>query len=86
MADDDASEKTQDPTQKRLDDAHERGDVVKSQEVNSWFVIAGAALVDVVVLRRRRERLGASLRNLIEKAYMIRVDGPGLLALVKSSN
>ena len=45
MADDDASEKTQDPTQKRLDDAHERGDVAKSQEVNTWFLIAGATLV-----------------------------------------
>ncbi|MGA2566048.1 MAG: EscU/YscU/HrcU family type III secretion system export apparatus switch protein, partial [Pseudolabrys sp.] len=41
----DTSEKTEDPTQKRLDEALERGDVVKSQEVNTWFVIAGAALV-----------------------------------------
>jgi flagellar biosynthetic protein FlhB len=84
MADDDASEKTQDPTQKRLDDAHDRGDVVKSQEVNSWFVIAGAALVMSSFSGGVASGLGASLRNLIEKAYMIRVDGPGLLALTKS--
>ena len=46
MADEnDAADKTEDPTQKRLDDAHERGDVVKSQEVNTWFLIAGATLV-----------------------------------------
>src|SRR5882757_9876927 len=46
MADEsDSSDKTEDPTQKRLDDAHERGDVAKSQEVNTWFVIAGATLV-----------------------------------------
>ena len=45
MADEtDLSEKTEDPTQKRLDDAQERGDVVKSQEVNTWFIIAGATL------------------------------------------
>ena len=37
--------KTEEPTQKRLDEALKRGDVVKSQEVNTWFVIAGAALV-----------------------------------------
>ena len=37
--------KSEDPTQKRLDEALERGDVVKSQEVNTWFVIAGATLV-----------------------------------------
>ena len=46
MADEnDGPDKTEDPTQKRLDDAHERGDVAKSQEVNTWFVIAGATLV-----------------------------------------
>ena len=39
------TEKTEDPTQKRLDEALKRGDVVKSQEVNTWFVIAGATLV-----------------------------------------
>ena len=42
MADDqNDTERTEDPTQKRLDEALERGDVVKSQEVNTWFVIGG---------------------------------------------
>ena len=46
MADEnDTSDKTEDPTQKRLDDAHDRGDVAKSQEVNTWFMIAGATLI-----------------------------------------
>lgn len=39
------SSKTEDPSQKRLDDAHKRGDVVKSQEVTTWFTLAGSALV-----------------------------------------
>ena len=39
------ADKTEEPTQKRLDEALKRGDVVKSQEVNTWFVIAGATLV-----------------------------------------
>ena len=38
------NDKTEEPTQKRLEDALKRGDVVKSQEVNTWFVIAGGAL------------------------------------------
>jgi flagellar biosynthesis protein FlhB len=42
---DDGGERSEDPTQKRLDDALERGDVAKSQEVNTWFMIAGATLV-----------------------------------------
>src|SRR6478735_7281263 len=42
---DDSDDKTEDPTQKRLDDAHAKGDVAKSQEVNTWFIIAGATLI-----------------------------------------
>src|SRR4030095_7872089 len=42
---DDTDDKTEDPTQKRLDDAHAKGDVAKSQEVNTWFIIAGATLI-----------------------------------------
>ena len=53
--DSDGPEKTEDPTQKRLDDALERGDVAKSQEVNTWFMIAGAALVALVAVRATLE-------------------------------
>ena len=84
MADEDDSEKTQDPTQKRLDEAHSRGDVVKSQEVNSWFVIAGATLVMTSFSGGIGAGIAGAMRALIEKAHMIRVDGPGLLALAKS--
>ena len=44
-ANNDDTDRSEDPTQKRLDEALERGDVVKSQEVNTWFVIAGGTLV-----------------------------------------
>src|ERR1700742_2697907 len=81
MADeDDSSDKTEDPSQKRLDEALERGDVAKSQEVNTWFMIAGATLV----LSSFSGSIGSMkmpLRNLIANSWMIRVDGPGLLAL-----
>jgi flagellar biosynthesis protein FlhB len=77
---DDSAERTEDPTQKRLDDAHDRGDVAKSQEVNTWFMISGAALV----LSSFSGSIGSiqmPLRNLIANSWMIRVDGPGLLQL-----
>ena len=85
MADDnDTSDKTEDPTQKRLDDAHERGDVAKSQEVNTWFVIAGGTLV----LSNFSGSVGGGIltpmRNLIANSWMIQADGPGLMALAKS--
>ncbi len=79
----DGAEKTEDPTQKRLDDALERGDVAKSQEVNTWFMIAGAALVLTAFSGSIGNGLQNPLRNLIANSWMIRVDGPSLLALVR---
>ena len=58
MADEhDDTERSEDPTQKRLDEALERGDVVKSQEVNTWFVLAGGDADPAVVLRRDEQRV-----------------------------
>jgi flagellar biosynthetic protein FlhB len=82
MADEDA-EKTQDPTQKRLDDAHERGDVAKSQEVNTWFLIAGGTLVVSSFSGSIGSGIQMPLRNLIANSWMIHTDGPGLLALAQ---
>jgi flagellar biosynthetic protein FlhB len=75
---DDDIEKTEDPTQKRLDEALERGDVVKSQEVNTWFVIAGATLVLVAFSSSMGAGLTATMRGLIANAHEIRMDGPAL--------
>ena len=74
----DTTDKTEDPTQKRLDDALLRGDVVKSQEVNNWFVIAGATLVLMSFAGSMTEGLTATLRGLIANSYKISVDGPAL--------
>ena len=79
MADD--SDKTEDPTQKRLDDAHARGDVAKSQEVNTWFVIAGGTLVLSSFSGSIGSGILSPMRNLIANAGMLRTDGTALLAL-----
>jgi flagellar biosynthetic protein FlhB len=85
MADeDDTADKTEDPTQKRLDDAHERGDVAKSQEINTWFVIAGATLVLSSFSGSIGGGILVPMRNLIANSWMVHVDGPGLLALTQS--
>jgi flagellar biosynthesis protein FlhB len=85
MADEnDSSDKTQDPTQKRLDDAHDRGDVAKSQEVNTWFMIAGATLVLSSFSGSIGSGMQMPLRNLIANSWMFHADGPSLLALAQS--
>ena len=80
---DDATERTEDPTQKRLDDAHDRGDVAKSQEVNTWFMISGATLV-LSTFSGSIGGIHVPLRNLIANSWMIRTDGAGLLALARN--
>jgi flagellar biosynthetic protein FlhB len=80
----DSAEKTEDPTQKRLDDALEKGDVAKSQEVNTWFVLAGATLILSSFSSSVGIGIEAPLRNLVANSWMIPVDGAGLLALTKS--
>ena len=44
MSQEDA-EKTEEPTQKRLDQARERGQVAKSQEVTHWFMILAFGII-----------------------------------------
>jgi flagellar biosynthesis protein FlhB len=84
MADeDDGGERSEDPTQKRLDDALERGDVAKSQEVNTWFMIAGATLV-ISNFSGSIGDIQTPLKNIIANSWMIRVDGPGLLMLMQN--
>src|ERR1700753_3777942 len=79
---DEGGERSEDPTQKRLDDALERGDVAKSQEVNTWFMIAGATLV----LSSFSGSIGSiqmPLRNLLANAALFHTDGPSLLELAR---
>ena len=79
---DENEDKTEDPTQKRLDDARDRGDVAKSQEINTWFVIAGATLL-LSTFSGSIGGIETPMRNLIANSWMIRTDGAGLLALAQ---
>jgi flagellar biosynthesis protein FlhB len=81
---DEGGERSEDPTQKRLDDALERGDVAKSQEVNTWFMIAGATLVISTFSGSIGSTIQTPLRNIIANSWMIRTDGPGLLQLAQN--
>jgi len=84
MADDnDPESKTEDPTQKRLEEALERGDVAKSQEINTWFVIAGGTLVISTFSGSIGGGLLMPMRNLIANSWMIRTDGKSLIALAQ---
>jgi flagellar biosynthetic protein FlhB len=78
----DDSDKTEDPTLKRLDEALQRGDVAKSQEVNAWFVMAAAALVLVGFSGSMASGLTTTMRGLVANAYRVPMDRGGLSDLM----
>ena len=75
MADErDDNDRTQDPTPKRLEEAIRRGDVVKSVEVNTWFLIAGGTLMIMVFAAPMASSLQATFRALL--AQLLRNSTP----------
>ena len=65
--------KTEDPSQKKLEDAHKKGDVVKSQEVTTWFTLAGSALMFATLAPSTSQALTESLRGLMANADMYEI-------------
>jgi flagellar biosynthesis protein FlhB len=86
MADEnsESNERTEDPTPRRLEEALRRGDVAKSMEVNTWFVIAGGTLMVMIFAAPTAISLQATFRGLLAKSYQIPTDGPALVALAKT--
>jgi len=79
MADEpDTNDKTEEPTQKKLDDALKRGDVAKSQEISTWFVIGGGTLVLMTFASTMNASLTTTMRGLIANSHQIAVDGNAL--------
>lgn len=74
------SSKTEDPSEKKLRDAHEKGDVVKSQEVNTWFILSGSALVFAMMAGPTSASLVDSLKVLLGNAEKFEVGSQALTA------
>ncbi len=73
--DQDDSQKTEEPTQRRLEQAREKGQVAKSQEVTHWFMILAMALIIGVFGDSFVGGVASSLYKLIANAHSIRVAG-----------
>ncbi|MEP4190602.1 MAG: flagellar biosynthesis protein FlhB, partial [Sneathiella sp.] len=79
MADDqDESQKTEEPTSKKLEDAHKKGQVAKSQEVGHWFMTMGIALVVLIFIAGLGQDLAFTLFKFVEQPHNISVEGLNL--------
>jgi len=69
------SSKTEDPSQKKLEEAHKKGDVAKSQEVVTWFMLMGSALVFAMMAPGTTAALMQEMRGLVANADLYEVGG-----------
>ncbi|MEM6383869.1 MAG: flagellar biosynthesis protein FlhB [Pseudomonadota bacterium] len=82
MADDtEQSEKTEDPSQRKLEEAHKRGDVPKSQELSSAFVLLGGTLVVAVMIAPAMIDMTLMFQSLLANLAVMPVDGGAIIAL-----
>lgn len=75
MAEDfDDSQKTEEPTQKKIEDARKHGQTAVSREVNHWFMIGAAALWISVFGPGAARDIGAAMIKFIESPHLIATD------------
>lgn len=75
----DDADKTHEPTQRKLDEAHKRGDVAKSMEINTLFVLGGLTLTILILSGPMVGGLAVTLKPFLAKAHQIPTDGNGLM-------
>src|SRR5882757_11225527 len=85
MADDqDKSQQTEEPTAKRLEQAREQGDVVKSTELTAFILLGGGTLAIAMFGKYTAMGVARTLTLFLEEPDTMSVDGPGLLAMLRA--
>jgi|SRR5579859_2633921 len=84
MAEDqDKSQQTEEPTAKRLEQAREHGDVVKSAELTTFILLGGGTLAIAMFGKYAAVGLARSLSLFLEQPETMSVDGAGLAAMAR---
>ncbi|MEM1364459.1 MAG: flagellar biosynthesis protein FlhB [Pseudomonadota bacterium] len=71
----DKSQQTEEPTAKKLEDAHEKGDVAKSQEVTTFFVLAAATIFIAVAAGGMSSNVMRDMAVLLERPHAFDLSG-----------
>ncbi len=83
MAEHDDSQKTEEPTQRKLEEAAKKGDFAQSQEFKHWMMLLGAAVAWLVVGAPLSLTLLKTGGGIIAHLDDLPTDGGALLALVR---
>lgn len=74
----DQESKTEDPSSKKLEDARKKGDVAKSQEVTTWFMLGGSAAVFAMLAPSTSISLMQNLKIFMANADQFDIGGAAL--------
>lgn len=74
----DDNERTEEPTQRRIEQAIKKGDIAKSVEVNTWFVLGGFTLALLALSGPVAGALAASLKSYLMNAHLVPSDAAGV--------
>ena len=84
MAEDqDKSQQTEEPTAKRLEQAREHGDVVKSAELTTFILLGAGTLAIAMFGKYAALSLARSLTLFLQQPDAMSVDGAGLTAMMR---
>jgi len=79
----DNSQQTEEPTQRRLDEAQARGDVVKSHELTTFLVLGGGTLAVAIFGATSAEGFVRSFRVFLEQPDQMSIDSGSIMALLR---
>jgi flagellar biosynthetic protein FlhB len=81
MAESGDDDKTEEPTQKRIDDARKRGEIVYSAEVGTAFSLLAVTLIVAFMAAPIAGQMGFALRGALSNAHAMPADGHALMRL-----
>lgn len=74
-------DKTEEPTQKRFDDARKRGEIVYSSEVGVAFSLFAVTMIASFMAAPMAGDIGAAMRGALSNAHALPTDGRALMSL-----
>jgi flagellar biosynthesis protein FlhB len=74
-------DKTEEPTQRKIDEARKQGDVIRSQDVSSLFVLVATAIIAIALAGPMSVGLGPTLARFLESPHELATDPGGLQAI-----
>ena len=85
MADDDGGEKSEQPTNKRMGDARNKGNVARSQEINSWAMLFGLTLALLYILPWTMDKVTGLNKKFIQMPHTMPMDVDHIRFLFKDT-